>query len=121
MNKIIAEFIKPEQVTIKNGAKAGQKTTKYSIKATDGNWYTSWREVKLHEPTRGIISEREYNGKTYYDFEPIKPELAELYDILEDHEKRLRKLEPKKADSFNLDDIPLKPEDEINLDDIEWG
>lgn len=100
------EYVKPNTVQTKFGEK-----TKYSLKDSKEVWYDCWEncsDLKQGDTVTGFVSEREYNGKTYYDFK--RPRGLEEYLLKEVQKlsKRVSALESGKAEEEILvEEIPF--------------
>ena len=98
------EYVKPNTIQTKFGEK-----TKYSIKDSNEVWYDCWEncsDLKQGDKVTGFVSEREYNGKKYYDFKRPKP--VEEYILNEI--KKLKKIV--------IGEEAEAPEPEIDVEDI---
>lgn len=99
------EYVKPNTVNTKFGEK-----TKYSLKDSNETWYDCWEncsDLKQGDNVAGIVSEREYNGKKYYDFK--RPRGIEEYLLKEIQKltKRVSELETGKAPQDIEEVIPF--------------
>lgn len=95
MKQIKIEYIKNEMITTKYGERK-----KYSIKGADGQWYDSWSDLSQMnqgDTVTGLITERVWNDKTYYNFKLPNDEDKVLIAL----EDRVKKLE---AEVFDFDD-----------------
>ena len=124
MKQIKVEYIKNEMISTKYGEKK-----KYSIKGSDGQWYDSWSDlsqINQGDTVSGLITTREYNGKTYYNFKLPNAEDRAMIAL----EERVKKLEEtvfdfddNKSDESTEDrnEAPPHTDDEVDIESIPFN